>query len=71
VYETYRMLGELREAELLREARRLRVGVTTRPRGTRRASLSNFAPAVLKSIVAGVVRRRAAITTTARKEPTG
>ena len=31
MFETYRMLGKQREAELFREARRLQVGVATRP----------------------------------------
>jgi hypothetical protein len=35
MFETYRMLGEQREAELLREARRLQAGASVR-RGTRR-----------------------------------
>ena len=55
MYETYRMLGKQREAELLREARRLQIGVTTRPRAAR-PSIPSFAKTVLQSI-AGRLRR--------------
>jgi hypothetical protein len=43
MYEIYRMLGEQREAELLREARRLQAGAAVRP-GARRhgARLDSF-----------------------------
>lgn len=61
MFETYRMLGEQHEAELVREARRLQVGVTTRPMAARRASIPSFVLTVSKSIVGNVVRRRAAI----------
>ena len=50
MFETYRMLGQQREAELFREALRLQVGVATRPRRTvQRASLPILGTIVLKS----------------------
>lgn len=50
MFETYRMLGQQREAELFREARRLQVGVATRPRRTvQRVSLPILGTIVLKS----------------------
>ena len=73
MYETYRMLGELREAELLREAQRLQIGVTTRPRAAR-PSIPNRSETVLQSI-AGRLRRPApslgAIKNTVERERDG
>ena len=37
MFETYRMLGEQRELELLREARRLHAGQAAKDSGVRRA----------------------------------
>ena len=43
MFETYRMLGEQREAELLREARRLQAGASVRSSARRdRARLDSF-----------------------------
>jgi hypothetical protein len=43
MFETYRMLGEQREAELLREARRLQAGASVRSNARRhRARLGSF-----------------------------
>lgn len=43
MFETYRMLGEQRQAELLREARRLQAGASVRSSARRpRARLDSF-----------------------------
>ena len=58
MFETYRMLGKQREAELVREARRLQVGVATRPRRTvQRASLPILGTTVLKSNARSLLSR--------------
>jgi hypothetical protein len=59
VFETYRMLGKQRETELLREARRLQVGVSTRRprRAVQRAFLPTFRPTVLKSSAGSILGR--------------
>lgn len=58
MFETYRMLGKQREAELFREARRLQSGVATRPRRTlQRASLPTLGTTVLKSNARSILRR--------------
>jgi len=68
MFETYRMLGEQREVELLREAQRLHAGQAVKdrrlPLTPRRRLVSVF-----RSSIVGVLSRLRSSTTRAEKPP--
>jgi hypothetical protein len=51
MWETYRMLGEEREAELLREAQRLRAGASVRSRPSRHTRKMAWMPGWIRRLV--------------------
>jgi hypothetical protein len=67
MFETYRMLGEQREAELLREARRLQAGASVRSSPRRhRAGLDSYCARAQRAkrkmeLLRGLIRRPSSV----------
>lgn len=69
MFETYRMLGEQREAELLREAQRLHAGQAVRDGRVLHTARRRLVSVFRSSIVGVLIRLRSSTTRAAEKPP--
>jgi hypothetical protein len=69
MFETYRMLGEQRELELLREAQRLHAGKAVKDGRVQRTQRRRLVSVLRSSAVVLLIRRRSSRTPTPEKLP--